>query len=67
MKPQTKNSDSRHSQSSFRKSVAVACSAFIFYVVTQAPAGAEPGFPNKPVRIFLAQGPGGASALGTFA
>jgi hypothetical protein len=56
MKPQTKNSD--HSQSSFRKSVANACSAFIFFVVTQAPAGAEPGFPNKPLRIFLSQGPG---------
>jgi tripartite-type tricarboxylate transporter receptor subunit TctC len=63
MKSQMKNSVSRYSQPWFRKSATVACCAFIFYVAGQAPAGAEPGFPNKPVRIFLAQGPGGVGDL----
>ena len=41
----------------------VALFAFVLTIVVQTPAGAQAAFPNKPVRIFTAQGAGGVGDL----
>jgi tripartite-type tricarboxylate transporter receptor subunit TctC len=63
MKSPTMTPDARPSQSWLRKAGLVACSVFLFNVVAQISAGAQAAFPNKPVRIFLAHGPGGVGDL----